>query len=235
MDGSKKLKKPHRTCINGMFPKGPPTHGAPLSKHGPPKDTTVPVFQWRASCCLSWEAMDGWQQTLPLVTHVSADGDGSISSSIQSVSSYSTLTQKTFDTNGTWSLDNFDRSSVWLCYLQQSNAWTTEKFVLAVGGYGPSHCSSPRLFPTQIPAWTTSNYYSFIWLFYLTVLHYSWNGTTFCLKTMLSLLSCIQETDVCILQSLWTKVILADLQLINIDISIDMWYKGFMDLPISQE
>ena len=63
MGGSKKLKKPS-DIINGCSLK-PPTHGHPWPKW-PPKDTTVPVFQWRASCCLSWEA--GMVTTvLPLV------------------------------------------------------------------------------------------------------------------------------------------------------------------------
>ena len=136
-------------------------------------------------------------------------------------------------TNGTATLDILTEA-VFGCATFNSPMHDNREVVLAVGGYEASHCSSPRLFPTQIPAWTTSNYYSFIWLFYLTVLHYSWNGTTFCLKTMLSFI--LHPRDWCvILPSLWIQVILADLQLINIDISIDMWYKGFMDLPISQE
>ena len=111
-----------------------------------------------------------WMVTTDFATsdYVSADGDGSISSSIQSVSSYSTLTQKTFDTNGTWSLDNFDRSSVWLCYLQQSNAWQ-QRSCPCSGRIWPSHCSSPRLFPTKSQhgqqVITIHLYDCFIWLF----------------------------------------------------------------------
>ena len=122
--------------------------------------------------------------------------DGSISSISSIGHHYSTLTQKTFDTNGTWSLDILTEV-VFGCATFNSPMHDNREVVLAVGGYEQSHCSSPRLFPTQIPAWTTSNYYSFIWLFYLTVLHYSWNSTTFCLKTMLSFI--LHPRDWCVI------------------------------------
>ena len=124
-EGQKKLKKP-RTCINGCS----------LKAHQLMDTLVQNVHQKILQCQCSSEgqvvacpgkAMDG-DNRLATSDYVSADGDGSISSSIQSVSSYSTLTQKTFDQ----SLPplKFDRSSVWLCYLQQSNAWTTEKLSL---------------------------------------------------------------------------------------------------------
>jgi len=52
--------------------------------------------------------------------------------------------------------------AVFGCATFNSPMHDNREVVLAVGGYFQSHCSSPRLFPTQIPAWTTSNYYSFI-------------------------------------------------------------------------
>ena len=210
-----------------MFPKGPPTHGHPC-----PNMVHQKILQCQCSSEGQVVACPGrlWMVTtdLPLVNmylqmemHLQPGpdlADGSISSS--SIGHHHTPPWHRRHLTNHCHPWHFDRSSVWLCYLQQSNAWQ-QRSCPCSGRIWASHCSSPRLFPTQIPAWTTSNYYSFIWLFYLTVLHYSWNGTTFCLKTMLSFI--LHPRDWCvILQSLWIKVILADLQLINMDISIDM-------------
>ena len=174
--GSKKLKKPQRTCINGMFPKGPPTHGAPLSKHGPPKDTTVPVFQWRASCCLSWEAMMVTTD-LPLVNmylqmemHLQHSGpdlaaDGSISSSS---SHHTPPWHRRHLTNGTATLDILTEV-VFGCATFNSPMHDNREVVLAVGGYGQATAqvldySQPKSQHGQ-QVITIHLYDCFIWLF----------------------------------------------------------------------
>ena len=75
--------------------------------------------------------MDGWQQTLPLVNmylqmemHLQPGqdlADGSISSS--SIGHHHTPPWHRRHLTNHCHPWHFDRSSVWLCYLQQSNAW----------------------------------------------------------------------------------------------------------------
>ena len=188
--GQKKLKKPSEHALNGMFPKGPPTHGHPCPNMLHQKMLAVPVFQWRASCCL---VLGGW------------DGDNSLATSDYVCSSMemhpSQYDQQTPPSSPyyvlppiTATLDIWGRSSVWLCYLQQSNAWQQRS--CPCSGRDEDQATAQVLDYSQPnPAWTTSNYYSFdMHCFHLTVLHYSWNGfTTFCKPKNYVVFSSCQE------------------------------------------
>ena len=144
--GDGRVKKTQKTSdiINGCSLK-PTNSWTPLSKHGPPKDTTVPVFQWRASCCLSWEAVMVTTD-LPLVNmylqmemHLQPGpdlADGSISSS--SIGHHQSPPWHRRHLTNHCHPWHFDRSSVWLCYLQQSNAWQQRSLSLQWEDIGPS-------------------------------------------------------------------------------------------------
>ena len=128
--GSKKLKKPSEHALNGMFPKGPPTHGHPC-----PKCSTKRCWQCQCSSegqvvAWSWEA--GMVTTdLPLVTMYAPAWRCIPASMTSRLHHQSPFCPHHWTPSPpyyvlppiTATLDIWGRSSVWLCYLQQSNAW----------------------------------------------------------------------------------------------------------------
>ena len=196
MDGrvKEKLKKP-RTCINGMFPKGPTNSWSTLVQTWSTKryySASVPV-KGKLLLVLGGYGM----VTTDLATSDSCMLQMAASPASPALVIITPPWHRRHLTPMALEALTILTEAVFGCATFNSPMHDNREVVLAVGGYEQSHCSSPRLFPTQIPAWTTSNYYSFIWLFYLTVLHYSWNSTTFCLKTMLSFI--LHPRDWCVI------------------------------------
>ena len=192
-DGGVKKTQKTSDIINGCSLK-PTNSWTPLSKMSTKRC-------WQCQCSSEGQvvACPGrlWMVTtdLPLVNmylqmemhpqHSGQDlADGSISSSSSIGHHHTPPWHRRHLTNGTATLDILTEV-VFGCATFNSPMHDNREVVLAVGGYDQA-TAQVLDYSQPNPAWTTSNYYSFIWLFYLTVLHYSWNGTTFCLKTMLS-------------------------------------------------
>ena len=142
--------------INGCSLK-PPTHGHPCPKW-PPKDTTVPVFQWRASCCLSWEAVMV-TTVLPLVT-MYAPAWRCIPASRPADSTIISILCTSSNHCHPWLLTE----AVLAVLPSTVQCMTTEK--LSLQWEDEDQATAQVLDYSQPnPAWTESNYYSFIYCF----------------------------------------------------------------------
>ena len=162
----------------------------------------VPVFQWRASCCL---VLGGW------------DGDNSLATSDYVCSSmemhpsqydqqtppsppYLVLITGHHHLHIMYFLQSlppltFEAEAVFGCATFNSPMHDNREVVLAVGGMRTKATAQVLDYSQPNPAWTTSNYYSFIYCFiwlFCTIA----GITTFCLKTMLSF---ILLSDWCII------------------------------------
>ena len=168
------------------------------------------------------EAMEWWQQTLPLVTMYAADGDGSISRSSSIGVIITPPWHRRHLTPMALEALTILTEAVFGCATFNSPMHDNREVVLAVGGYEQSHCSQvldysqPKSQHGQ-QVITIHLYDCFIWLF-CTI---AWNHHI--LPKNYVVFYPASKRLMCAFCNLCeSKSILADLQLINIDLSIDM-------------